>query len=174
MSVARRAFLGLAIAATWAHAQNVSSPDGGVEVRVTVSGGEAHYVIARNGRDILQRSKLGLVRDDADFSMDLRVSNVSAVERVTDDYDILTAKRRVNTYRANRRIFHLRASNGAPMDVVFQVSNDGVAFRYVFPDTSTTTHDLRDERTSFHMLAGARAWIQPIAQAKTGWGGSNP
>ena len=60
------------------------------------------------------------------------------------------------------------------MDVVFQVSNDGVAFRYVFPDTSATLHDLREERTSFHLPADSRAWLQPIARAKTGFEKSNP
>jgi hypothetical protein len=97
---------------------------------------------------------------------------------VADDYEVLTTKRRLNHYRANRRVLHVRSASGAPMDLVFQVSNDGVAFRYVFPNTDassdTTSHTLRDERTSFYMPSGARAWLQPIAEAKTGFGGSNP
>ena len=54
-------------------------------------------------------------------------------EPVEDRYEILTAKRRVNNYRANRKVFHLETAAGAKLDVVFQVSNDGVAFRYLFP-----------------------------------------
>jgi hypothetical protein len=49
-----------------------------------------------------------------------------------------------------------------------------VAFRYVFPDSSATVHELRAEQTSFTLPRDARAWLQPIAQAKTGWGQSNP
>ena len=90
----------------------------------------------------------------------------SAVESVRDDYEILTAKRRVNRYRANRRVIHFRGATGAPMDVMFQVSNDGVAFRYVFPDSSATPHELREERTSFHMLPDARAWLQPMSRRR--------
>jgi hypothetical protein len=153
----------------------VASPDGRLVVRVTMdAAGELHYVIAHSGRDVLRPSRLGLVRDDADFSQGLRFAGTSPVERVADDYEILTAKRRYNRYRANRRAIHLRAATGAPMDVVFQVSNDGVAFRYEFPDTSRSEHELREELTSFHMPATARAWLQPIAVAKTGFGGSNP
>ena len=153
----------------------VASPDGRLTVRVSVnSEGQAYYVIARGGRAVLQPSRLGVVRDDGDFTAGLRLSGVSASERVTDDYDVLTAKRRHNRYRANRRVIHCRSANGAPVDLVFQVSNDGVAFRYVFPDTSTTPHGVREERTAFHVLPGTRAWLQPMAVAKTGWGQSNP
>jgi len=165
----------LAIVAPAAGAQRIASPDGRIEVRVSITtGGEPRYVVARDGRDVLRPSKLGLVRDDADFSASLHIVGTSAVERVVDDYEILTAKRRINHYRANRRVVHLRTAAGAPMDIVFQVSNDGVAFRYVFSDTSATMHDLREERTSFHLPSNARAWLQPIAQAKTGFEKSNP
>ena len=153
----------------------VASPDRHLAARVSVdANGVATYVVARDGKEVLRRSRLGLVRDDADFSRGLRLVGVSGPQRVADDYEVLTAKRRLNHYRANRRVIHLRASSGAPMDLVFQVSNDGVAFRYVFPDPTTIAHDIRDERTSFYMLAGTHAWLQPIAEAKTGFGGSNP
>jgi hypothetical protein len=54
------------------------------------------------------------------------------------------------------------------------VSNDGVAFRYVFPETSTRVHRLTTESTSYRFSSQTRAWLQPIAAAKTGWGETNP
>ncbi|MEO7998273.1 MAG: glycoside hydrolase family 97 catalytic domain-containing protein [Gemmatimonadaceae bacterium] len=153
----------------------ISSPDNHVAVRVAMDSlGVPTYVIAHNGLDVLRPSRLGVVRDDADFSRGLRLTGASAVERVADDYEVLTTKRRLNHYRANRRVIHMRVASGAPMDIVFQLSNDGVAFRYVFPDTSSIEHTLRDERTSFYMQPGTRSWLQPISVAKTGFGGSNP
>jgi hypothetical protein len=86
---------------------------------------------------------------------------------------MLTAKRRMNTYRATRRVFHLESAAGK-MDVVFQVSNDGVAFRYAFPDSSTEIRKLKEEVTSFHFLPGTTAWLQPMAVAKIGWESTNP
>ena len=81
-----------------AHAQRspmaVSSPDGRVGVRVEIdAGGEPRYVVSFAGRDVLRPSRLGLVRDDADLSAGLRLTGVPAVERVADDYEMLTAKR---------------------------------------------------------------------------------
>jgi alpha-glucosidase len=167
--------LGLVAPASPTQPITVASPDGHIAVRITLErDGEPRYVITRDGRNVLEPSALGIIRNDADFSRNLRIAGVTGVERVSDRYEVLTAKRRLNTYRANRRIVHLETAAGAPFDIAFQVSNDGVAFRYVFPDTDASMHDVREERTSFHMLPATRAWIQPIAQAKTGFGNSNP
>lgn len=132
------------------------------------------YAIRCDGRTVLLPSKLGLVRDDADFSRDLTLMATSAVEPVEDRYEILTAKRRMNIYRANRGTVRLKTPAGQKLNIVFQVSNDGVAFRYVFPETSPTVHRLKEERSSFHFLPGTRAWLQPMSVAKTGWSAVNP
>jgi hypothetical protein len=153
----------------------VESPDRRlvVEFSLTDAGGPV-YVIQRDGRPVLRESRLGLVRDDADFTRGLRLHGSSPVETVRDRYEILTAKRRVNTYVANRQVFHLQTAAGRPMDIIFQVSNDGVAFRYFFPDSDSTVRRLSAEASSFHFLTGTRAWLQPMSVAKTGWESVNP
>lgn len=167
--------LGLAATSPAPRPIQVASPDGHIVVRVVLDAlGQPSYAIERDGRSVLEPSRLGLVRDDGDFSRGLRMTGSSAVGSVKDDYEVLTTKRRVNRYRANRRVIHFRVATGEPIDVTFQVSNDGVAFRYTFPDSSSTPHELREERTSFYLPQDAHAWIQPIAQAKTGFGNSNP
>ncbi len=161
------------------HAQSsagvVNSPDGRLAVEFRLNAVRAPvYLIRQDGRIVLQESRLGLIRDDADFSKELVLSSASAVEPVEDKYEILTAKRRLNDYRANRQVFHLATADGKKMDVIFQVSNDGVAFRYFFPETSTTVHRLQEEVTSFHFLPDTVAWMQPMQVAKTGYEASNP
>jgi hypothetical protein len=152
-----------------------SSPSGRLAVEFRVdSKGVPRYSIRRDGEVVLGESRLGLVREDADFSKGLPLVAASDVEPVADDYEILTAKRRKNSYRANRRVFHLETADGKKLDVVFQVSDDGVAWRYVFPETDATVHRLQEELTSFRFLPGARAWLQPMAVAKSGWEKSNP
>jgi hypothetical protein len=167
----------------------VASPDGrlAVEFRLN-SAGAPRYAIQLDGKRVLQDSRLGLVRDDADFSRGLTSVSESRTKRVRDKYEILTAKRRENTYVANRKEFHLQTADGKKMDIIFQVSNDGVAFRYFFPEppedgtpsvrdqslTSTATHKLTEEVTSFHFPKETRAWLQPMSVAKTGWSKVNP
>ena len=153
----------------------VVSPNGRVVAEFRLdSEGAPRYGIRLGAEPVMQESRLGLVRDDADFTRGLRLSSASRVEPVEDRYEVLTAKRRQNLYRANRRVFHLERADGRRLDVVLQVSNDGVAFRYVFPDTSTEVRRLLEEVTSFRLLPESRAWLQPMQVAKTGWGDSNP
>jgi len=51
----------------------IPSPDGKILVTVTVNGG-ASYVVSYAGQEILRKSQLGLVRDDADFTQSLGVT----------------------------------------------------------------------------------------------------
>ncbi|HLP76254.1 MAG TPA: glycoside hydrolase family 97 catalytic domain-containing protein [Candidatus Paceibacterota bacterium] len=156
-------------------AETIPSPDGKLEVEFKLNPvGAPVYRILQHGKTVLQESRLGLVRDDADFTKELKLVSASKQENVKDDYEILTAKRRVNAYRAKRKVFHLATAGGQKMDITFQVSNDGVAFRYFFPDKSEQTRKLSEEMTSFHFLPGTKAWLQPMAVAKSGWCESNP
>lgn len=156
-------------------ASQVDSPDGRIRVDVQIDAeGSPHYSIAFQDQIVLEPSQLGLKRDDADFSYGLSLKSTSASERIEDRYELLTGKRRDNRYVANRKTFHFEDAAGRKLDTTFQVSNDGVAFRYTFPESSTTLHKLTEEVTSFRFASQTRAWLQPIAAAKTGWGETNP
>ena len=153
----------------------LSSPDGQLAVEFKLNVEQAPvYLLRRGGQIVLPESRLGLIRDDADFSRGLALTAASPVEPVEDHYEILTAKRRLNTYRANRQVFHLATAAGEKMDVIFQVSNDGVAFRYFFPESSAEVHRLKEEVSSFRFQPGTKAWLQPMSVAKSSWKSTNP
>ncbi|EKU25993.1 glycoside hydrolase family 97 protein [Xanthomonas translucens pv. graminis] len=154
---------------------DVLSPDATLRAQVSVdAAGSAHYRVLRDGREVLLRSRLGLVRDDADFSRGLQLIEVSPVAAVHDRYELLTGKRRINDYRANRRVFSWRGANGERLQIEFQVSDDGVAFRYDFPQRDPNIRELREDATTFRFAAATRAWLQPMSPAKTGFGRTNP
>ena len=158
-----------------AQALAIVSPDGRLVADFHLdAAGAPRYAVQLDGQPALAESRLGLVREDGDFSKGLRLASVSCVKSVRDHYEILTAKRRVNTYVANRKVFHLQNAAGQKLDIIFQVSNDGVAFRYFFPETNDQIHKLTDEVSSFHLLPGTRAWLQPMSAAKSGWSQVNP
>ena len=153
----------------------ITSPDKRLEVVLNINAtGEVRYAIQLDGKPVLRNSRLGLVRDDADFSRNLKILSTSPIQRATDQYEILTAKRRLNTYLANRKVIHLQTVAGQKMDIIFQVSNDGVAFRYFFPEKNNNVRRLNQEVTSFSFLPGTRAWLQPMSVAKSGWEKTNP
>src|SRR4029453_8492192 len=59
-----------------------------------------------------------------------------------------------------QRFTFSNAPNGR-VNVIVSVSNDGVAFRYDFPERDTREHKLVEESTGFAVPAGASAWIMP-------------
>jgi hypothetical protein len=171
-----RLFLPLfGVAGVFAADLALRSPDGRIELAFLLrDDGRPAYTVQRDGRPVLAESRLGLVRDDADFTRGLSLAEVTPVAAVADDYELLTGKRRLNHYRANRRVFHLATAAGRKLDVIFQVSDDGVAFRYHFPENSGTIHTVREEVSSFRLPKDARAWLQPMSPAKSGWMATNP
>jgi hypothetical protein len=119
-------------------------------------------------------SKLGLQRDDEDFSKSLKLLNASKPAIVRDAYKMVNAKKRNITYTANRFVMEAATASGRKMNIIFQVSNDGVAFRYEFPEKSAGVRRITSEATSFHFNEGTRAWLQPKTEAQTGFEHTNP
>ncbi len=174
MNNGKRWVLGFLLGAGALLAIEVPSPDGRLLVDVTVRDGAPAYTVRRGGDLVVEESRLGLVRADADFSRDLRLSGESPVKLVTDRYELPGSKRRVNVYRANRKTFRMETAGGQLMDLVFEVSDGGVAFRYVFPKEDGTVREVKEEATTFRFAPDAKAWLQPMSVAKSGWAHTNP
>jgi alpha-glucosidase len=160
----------------------ISSPDRQVEVQVSVVD-RASYTVRFRGKTVLRDSQLGVMRDDADFTRGLNVTanyskRLAKIEQVEDRYELPTIKRRHNVYEANRGVVEVQTASGARMDIEVQVSNDGFAFRYVFPrpddEPGGKVHRISREATSFNFLPEARAFLQPLAPPRSGWNESNP
>jgi hypothetical protein len=80
------------------------------------------------------------------------VIKASAPAIVKDNYTMINAKKRNITYVATQRTIETQTSSGKKMNIVFRVSNDGVAFRYEFPEKSTDVKKISAEATSFHFM----------------------
>jgi alpha-glucosidase len=156
--------------------RRVESPNASISVEVSVnSEGTPELTISFGGVTVLPNSRLGLVRGDGDFSRALQLISVSSTESSEDKYLLRYGKRMRCTYRSNRKDFRFENADGKKIDIVVQVSNDGVAFRYVFPgEPDGIRRTIRDELTYFNFDDHTRAWIQPMAPAKSGWNAVNP
>lgn len=153
----------------------IQSPDKNISVRFSVDNkGRAIYSVLSQKVTVLENSGLGLVREDENFSTALSLISASPLYTVSDSYELLTSKKRINNYKANKQVFRVKSRNGKLMDIIFQVSNDGFAFRYYFPEYSADTKKLTEEITSFNFPESAKAWLQPMAVAKTSWEQTNP
>ncbi|MEO6232571.1 MAG: glycoside hydrolase family 97 catalytic domain-containing protein [Ferruginibacter sp.] len=155
-----------------AQSYTISSPN--KNIIVTCNPQQAVYTISYKGNPVLKDSKLGVIRDDEDFSNNLKVINVSPPKIVTDHYTTLNAKKKNIVYNATERTIETKRSSGKKMNIIFRVSDDGVAFRYTFPEKSVDVKHISSEATTFHFFEGTKAWLQPKTEAQSGFEHSNP
>jgi len=148
----------------------IKSPNTKISVEFLLnSKGEPLYSVSHSGSTILKQSKLGILRSDDDFTINLNLDSVSNVSFVSDNYTLLHGKRLNCNYTGNKRIIYLKNANSKVMEIIFQVSNDGVGFRYYFPGKTDTLIKIFSEVTSYHFDLSTKAFLQPCPDARTGW-----
>jgi len=163
------------LTASVATAAPLTSPDRHLSVDIRITPARTlEYSIQRDGRPVILPSRLGLQLEGADLANGLTLGATSPVKQVADDYELATAKKRRIGYRANEQTVTVRNAKGQAMDVAFRVSNDGVAFRYLVRDASLADKRFVAESTSFRFDRDARAWLQPMSVAQTGFANTNP
>lgn len=161
-------------AAAAASSSALRSPDQHIAVTVRAADGKLTYAIARDGKPVLLASDLGLQLAGADLRNDLTLLASSTPRVVEDHYQMAVGKKRDISYRANEQTYSLQNAKQQKIDIVFRVSNDGVAFRYIVAEPSLPLKKLVQEHTTFALPTGAKAWLQPMAVAQTGWSNTNP
>ena len=171
ISLVRAGFV-LALCLATSGAQALDSPDKRIRLSVEEAGGKLTYSIARDGKPVLLPSALGLQLAHADLAQGVKLGTESARRSVVDRYDMATGKRRVITYRANEQVFPVVNARGQKMTITFRASNDGVAFRYAV--SGAGRKQFLAEATSFAFEPAAKAWLQPMQVAQTGWKNTNP
>jgi len=147
----------------------LQSPDGALQVTIANQAeGEGpvrlRYRLDRlEGEQItelLRWSPLGITRADADFSSGLQFLGDS--ERiVTDSYRMLRGKQLDISAEGRERTLRFREAGGQALEVIFRAYNDGIAFRYRFPEENDIVLTVMDEATGFRLPPSGRAWIQP-------------
>lgn len=139
----------------------IVSPVGAVQVLVSLGArGIPTYAVRYRETEVLRPSRLGLQLMDTDLTQNLMLKDAEKEEPVTDDYMVATDKRAQCRYRANRRVIRFAGPQGPTMSVVFQVSNDGVAFQYLLEGDSKELQKL--------ILEGATTTPAPLSNTNLG------
>jgi hypothetical protein len=154
--------------------QALTSPDKKLTLIFTVDAGKPVYSIRYDNDVVITNSSLGLITNQDNFSQSLKLVNSSPVIAVADSYSMLNAKKEQITYTANKKTYTLSNNKNKLMVITFQVSNDGVAFRYEVPSKSKETITVVKEHTSYNFSPATKAWLQHKAAAQTGWEHTNP
>ena len=162
--------------AVFAESHQVQSPDGRMTVDVQVHHGQATYSIVYDGKQILLPSRLGLSTNIGDYTNGLALRSVRT-DRVERHYDMMRTKASHSDYIANRMVVTLQNAEAHTVDVVFQVSNNDVAFRYTLhrhvPDNPKTAV-ITGEATAFRLPTETTTFLSPQSTAMIGWERTKP
>ncbi|MCW5559742.1 MAG: glycoside hydrolase family 97 N-terminal domain-containing protein, partial [Verrucomicrobiae bacterium] len=141
---------------------NVTSPDGRNRIEVSLNEeGEASFRVRHRRRWVLEPSPLGLTRGDQSFVRGLSWVETGPVIHRQESYDLVSGNRsQVESLLAQRSLVFSNA-DGARVVLDLAASDEGVAFRYRFPETNTTVRVVQSERTGFVFASDARGWMQP-------------
>lgn len=154
----------LVVCARAAQAQEwtLDSPDG--HTRITVArhdDGQLVWRVSHQNAPILLDSPLGIRRADQAFVRELALVSASQPRTIDEHYRMPHGKRRDHAVNGRERVLTFANRNGARVEVVLRAHDDGVAFRYRFPETDTAQKTVTAETTGFHVPERSTGWLMP-------------
>lgn len=171
--------------AIWASAQELKSPDGNLTMKFFIGdGGVPTYSLTYKGKDIIKPSKLGLelkaeaaTRDFYDFSTDEKVvdkkdektslyDGFSLIDTQTSAFDevwqpVWGETKNIRNHYNELAVTLNQASTERQMIIRFRLFDDGLGFRYEFPQQKNLIYFVvKQERSQFAMAGDHTAlWI---------------
>ena len=157
----------------WAGDVSVSSPNNQLQVTVSDAGGRLHYTATLDGKQMLLPSALGLKTSIGDLTRDLVINN-SELKTKNYDYKMRGTKASAANYQANCLLLDIQNKDGIKMSVIFQVSNNDIAFRYALPRQTIGRKEMKrvrimSELSSFNFPDGTTTFISPQIGPESGW-----
>ena len=136
------------------------SPDGALELSFSLSAkGEPLYSLSYKGRSIVLPSKMGfLLTDGSDL-----LKGFSLCGTETQSFDetwapVLGEEDSIRNH-CNELLVQLFRSDSTAMDIRFRLYDDGLGFRYEFPQKNRLTYfQIKEEETEFALAGDHTAW----------------
>ena len=153
----------------------ISSPDGQLELRFTLTDGVPFYMLARNGQSVVLPSRLGFElfnHDNLDSGFSLKDATTSTFDEtwkpvwgeeaeIRNHYNELLVKLE-KPAEAPLLAGGKRGKDAAVMYIRFRLYDDGLGFRYEFPqDNALTYFMIKEELSEFAMTGDHTAWWIP-------------
>ena len=180
MTKLRNLFLLVALFATlaaFADDKTVSSPDGRLKVTIACQDGRATYSVSYDGVEVLKPSRLGLRTNLGDFTQKLTMLDKVRQMPVDRRYQMRQSKDADIHYKANRLQVDFSTEKKIPMSVIFQVSDNDVAFCYQLgrgPKNNPKCALVEGEATAFNLADGTTTFLCPQITPMTGWERTKP
>ncbi|WP_348800250.1 glycoside hydrolase family 97 protein [Flavobacterium adhaerens] len=153
----------------------ISSPDGKLEVSVSVIEGKPVYNVFYNGKLFIEKSPLGMKTNIGDFTSGLTLETDVKESKIDENYELPNIKQSKVHYQANQAIFSLTKEGKRAIDVIFRVSNNNVGFKYkVQPQNETFSCVVQEEASGFILPQGSTTFLSAQSDAMVGYARTMP
>ncbi|WP_165021563.1 glycoside hydrolase family 97 protein [Dysgonomonas sp. ZJ279] len=141
----------------------ISSPDGKIKLQVGLDDGKIYYTVNKENKPILDKSFLGFTLKDSNLNngfeiKDIKHSTFSETWEQPWGEEISVD----NTY--NEMAVNIEEKSGLKrkFTIVFRAFNDGIGFRYEFPEQENLKDFVvMNELTEFALTGNHKAWSIP-------------
>jgi hypothetical protein len=162
----------------WAGDVIISSPDSSLQVTVSDAGGRLYYSASLNGQEMLLPSALGLKTSIGDLTRELSIVN-SQLSIVSNAYQMRGTKASSHAYKATKAVIDIENKDQQRFSIIFQVSNNDIAFRYAIPRQKWQGKEpkrlrIKSELSSFNFPDGTTTFISPQIGPESGWEQTKP
>lgn len=158
-----------------AEQSQITSPDGKLSVHITDENGVPSYSVSYNHIPFILASPLGLDTNIGNFTREMKLSTTSPIQLLNEEYNLPTIKQSNVHYQANRGVFTFSQNGKVIYDVVFQVSNRDVAFKYnMYPQKETLCCVINEEMTGFVLPSGSTTFLCPQSKPMGGFARTSP
>ncbi len=152
----------------------VASPDRRLIVTVSVTEGKPAYTVIYDNKTMIESSPLGLKTNEGDFSSDLKF--IAKADSVVDKtYEQSRIKRSQVHYVANILTCTFENAKRHTIKIVFQVSNNDIAFRYELAAMGQRyAAVVEKEVTGYRFPAVTTTFLSPMMVPMSGFARSAP
>lgn len=158
----------------FAQVAEVISPDGKLKLNVFSENGKALYNVTYQGKEMLEKSPLGLITNESDFSQNLKFTD-SKKDKVSKTYINEKIKKSQVDYNANSLTINFINAHQLSISIEFQVSNNNIAFRYhLLPMKDRLSAVVQSEITGYRFPAQTTTFLSPMMKPMTGFARTAP
>src|SRR5690606_1094977 len=152
----------------------VLSPNSKLKLNVSVENGKFVYAVTYNDKVILENSPLGLITNEGDFTQNMSFIE-SSTDKVNKSYTEDKIKQSSITYDANTLKFTIENADKKQLSVLFQVSDNDIAFRYEIPSWGETMSCVVEkEITGYKFPSHTTTFLSPMMSPMTGFARTTP
>ena len=152
--------------------ETAASPNGKVVVRFGIDNGRPYYTVQYGTKDVIKKSFLGLeLAKDKHASKGMKESSLmdgfELMQTIKTSHDdtwkpVWGETDEIRNHYNEMTVSLLQAKSNRNIKICFRVYDDGVGFRYEFPQQKDLNYFvIKEEHTQFAMAGDHKAWWLP-------------